>query len=75
MTELQAHVHGTYACGGGDSNCVVMNVCFAEPAQAAGRSHPGWRNLGDAAEGHRVWTGEQQGTSSAAGYGDPPQSQ
>lgn len=33
---------------------VFVCVFAAEPAQAAGRSHPGRRDLGDAAEGHRV---------------------
>lgn len=33
---------------------LCVSACAAESTQAAGRSHPGWRDLGDAAEGHRV---------------------
>lgn len=31
---------------------VSMTMCPAEPAQAAGGSHPGWGNLGNAAQRH-----------------------
>lgn len=49
-----------------------MIVCPAESAQAAGGSHPGWGNLGNAAQRHRVWTRRQQGTSSTASHWNSP---
>lgn len=39
-------------CGVIVSTSVCFCVCAAESAQAAGRSHPGRGDLGDAAEGH-----------------------
>lgn len=57
---------------------LVITYSFSvslELAQTAGGGHPGWRDLGDATEGHWVWTRGQQGACSAAGHRNSPQSQ
>lgn len=53
-TTCKAEIAGCKTSSVLDFWAVNVHLCAAEPAQAAGRSHSGWRDLGDAAEGHGV---------------------